>query len=87
MDDAPAHGDGDLGDALSTLSDSMDGLSRDLTSLGDAVAKLQQSTDSLSEQQRAVSEEMGATAASLREHRAGPTARTGHASFSAAADD
>jgi hypothetical protein len=87
MVDTSDANDTDLGDALSMLGDSMDGLSTDLTSLGDAVAQLQQSTDSLSEQQRTVSDEMGATAASLRERGTEPNATAGTRSFSAAADD
>ncbi|WP_340100368.1 hypothetical protein [Salinibaculum salinum] len=86
MDDTSAADDRGLGDAFSTLGESMDGLSTDLTSLGSAVAKLEASTRSLSDQQRLVAREMSDTAASLRDEQESREARE-TTSFAAAADD
>lgn len=69
MDDTPAAGDTGLETAFSTLGDSMDDLSSDLSTLGSAVADLEASTRSLCDQQRKVAEEMETTATSLRDGR------------------
>lgn len=86
MNDTPAADSNDLGDAFSSLGNSMDELSTDMNSLGSAVAKLEASTRSLSEQQQMVAREMDDTAASLRDERDFPSTAA-NSSFAAAGDD
>jgi hypothetical protein len=90
MNDANAgtKDDRSLGDALSSLSISADGLSSNVTELQEAVSNLQQSTEQLSESQGVSSTTLAQASANLstKPHTGPDATRSSSAGYSAAGD-